>query len=404
MAAAAGLPELTVSRTPDIWWNEMSEQAQISLTQLRALFAAADVHLSDSELKRLRASGLVPARQVHQAGKRGSTSMYPPWVVDQVELVERLGRSERRFRQLRILVRWHGGWVDPDKLRKSLIEMVEGFSNEVRQLADGAEDELAAVDNVANTMTSKPGRSRALRLLRRRLERQNLHKLAFALAALGLGVGLEWDNADPETGEPSLLSVLERAVGIERARRDSSTGMPPLLTPETSTESILAELQAAGSFDARDTARAFREADDETIEQGFADAHVLASLVPFAQAAQIVYGEDAGGLASLEALIDGDTDALGITLLVRQAILLRYLVSAETWEPLKRSLEEQKPKAIALIEMHRALPEYSDLLSGDSKTKLAALPDTERDLIHDRVRAFFAQRPDLAALNDSPSR
>jgi hypothetical protein len=140
----------------------------------------------------------------------------------------------------------------------------------------------------------------------------------------------------------------------------------------------------------------------QTIEQGFTDAQVLTSLVPIAQAAQIVYGEDAGGLASLEALIDGGTDALGITLLVRQAILLRHLVADETWEPLKQSLEEQKPKAIALIEMHRALPEYSDVLSGDSKTKLAALPTAEREQIHARVRAFFTERPDLAAtLNDS---
>jgi hypothetical protein len=380
----------------------MPEPPPISLVQLRALLAAREVYLSDSELKRLRASGLVPARQVHRAGERGSTSAYPPWAVEQIELVERLGRTDRRFRQLRVLVRWHGGWVAPDKLRKSLIEMVEGFSREVRQLSEGAEDELAAVDNVARALTSQPGHSRALRLLRGRLERQNLHRLAFALAALGLGVELEWDNADLETGEPSLRTVLERAVGIERARQDSSAGMPPLLTPETSTESILAELQAAGSFDARDTARVFRDADDGAIAQGFTDAHVLASLVPIAQAAQIVHGEDAGGLASLEALIDGDTDTLGITLLVRQAILLRHLVADEIWEPLKRSLDEQKPKAIALIEMHQALPEYSDLLSGDGKTKLAALPDVEREQIHARVRAFFSERPDLAAaFNDS---
>jgi hypothetical protein len=380
----------------------MPEPEPLSLAQLRVLLAAHDVHLSDSELKRLRANGLVTAQQVHTAGEHGSVSLYPQWVVDQIELVERLARSERRFRQLRVLVLWHDGWVDPNKLRRSLIEMVEGFSAQVRQLAEDAEDELAAVDNVASALTSKPGHSRAMRLLRRRLDGQNLGRLAFALAALGLGVELEWNNDDPETGEPSLRTILERAVGIERARQDTTAGIPPLLTPQASTESILAELQAAGSFDARDTARAFREADDETIQQGFADAHVLASLVPIAQAAQIVYGDDAGGLASLEALIDGDTDALGITLLVRQAILLRHLVSDETWESLKQSLEQQKPKAIALIEMHRALPEYSDLLSGDSKTKLAALPVAEREQIHAHVRAFFAERPDLAAaLNDS---
>ena len=81
---------------------------------------------------------------------------------------------------------------------------------------------------------------------------------------------------------------------------------------------------------------------------------MLASLAPIAQAAQIIHGEDIAGLASLEVLIDDDFDAVGITLLVRQAILLRRWVSVEAWESLRESVERESPKAIALVEMHRA--------------------------------------------------
>jgi hypothetical protein len=78
-------------------------------------------------------------------------------------------------------------------------------------------------------------------------------------------------------------------------------------------------------------------------------------------------------------------------------------VPVENWEPLKKSIEREEPKATALIELHRAFPEYSDLMSSDSYTKLAALPTAEREQIRGRVRDFLPQRPDLAVAFADPT-
>ena len=92
-------------RTPD--------DHPLTLDELRAALGLRGIELSDSQLKRLRREGLLLVdEQRHRPGLHGSESLYPAWTVDQLELVERLARGERRFAQLRVLVRWHGGWVE----------------------------------------------------------------------------------------------------------------------------------------------------------------------------------------------------------------------------------------------------------------------------------------------------
>jgi hypothetical protein len=141
-----------------------------------------------------------------------------------VELVDRLSCRERRFRQLRILVRWHGGWVEPGKLRESLIGMVEGFSAKVRELAEGPGDQLDAVDRVAGELVRKPGRSRAQRMIRHRLEGKDLDRLAFALVALGLGAEVEWDNHDLAAEELGCLPAGATSAHAQRKRARNRPG------------------------------------------------------------------------------------------------------------------------------------------------------------------------------------
>jgi hypothetical protein len=112
------------------------EDEPLTLAELRRALALRGIELSDSQLKRLRREGLLLVReQRHRAGLRGSESLYPAWTVDQLELVDRLAREERRFAQLRVLVRWHGGWVQPDKLRATLTELLEAISVKARAIA-----------------------------------------------------------------------------------------------------------------------------------------------------------------------------------------------------------------------------------------------------------------------------
>ena len=93
------------------------------------------------------------AGQRHRPGVHGSESLYPCWAVDQLELVARLMVEERRFTHLRVLVRWNGGWVRPDKLRESVVRLLEAMSAQARRMTASTIDEGDRADRLAEVMT-----------------------------------------------------------------------------------------------------------------------------------------------------------------------------------------------------------------------------------------------------------
>ena len=126
------------------------DSEKLSLAELRRALRASGLEFSDSQLKRLRREGLLAVEgQRHRPGVRGSESLYPAWAVGQLELVSRLGAMERRFAQLRVLVRWHGGWVRPDQLRASLIALLEPMSAAARRVTETPVDEGDRADRLA---------------------------------------------------------------------------------------------------------------------------------------------------------------------------------------------------------------------------------------------------------------
>ncbi len=116
--------------------------------------------------------------------------------------------------------------------------------------------------------------------------------------------------------------MFEQAVGRTVLVKTKSPVIPQSFSANQPTPALIEEITATGSMDLTDRARAFRDASNTEIDQGFADAHTFASFMLFAEAAQAMYGKDVGGLASLQALLEDNYDTVGITLLVRQAILI----------------------------------------------------------------------------------
>jgi len=375
----------------------------LTLSEVRGGLASHGVALSDRRLKRLRAEGLLPCEgQYHPAGVRGSLSLYPAWCPDQLALVERVARKERRFLELRILVRWHGGWVERGALGDSLAGLLERVSTKARQLASGPGDEGDQADRLARAMSRSPGRSGPSRLMRTRLGGAGFatERAAYAFSALVTRAEISWDNHDPADSVEPLHVVFDRATGIDRARADEIAGSGPLLGAEESTQEIVGELQRAGCFDLLDLGRAFRDADDSAIDRAFADAHRLAGLAPGLAAIQQVAGEDMAGLGSLTELIDDDPDAWGVAVIVRHCLLLQPLVSEDALETIAHAVEEALPAIDATLQIRRGLPSYAEFLGVDGAARLAALPDTERARITGNIRAFVAADPQLAARVD----
>ena len=147
-------------------------------------------------------------------------SFYPRSAVEQLALVAKLARIDRRFDQRRILVAWHEGWVEPRMLRDALVRLLDGASAQMRQMAAGPADKLDATERLARAMIEAPGRSSIARLMRSRLGRENMDMFAYGLAAVGLGITekVSWENHDSNSQEPTLISLLDRAFGLDRAR------------------------------------------------------------------------------------------------------------------------------------------------------------------------------------------
>jgi hypothetical protein len=240
--------------------------------------------------------------------------------------------------------------------------MLEGFSSEVSNMAAGPGDTLDAADRVVQQLNGARGNLPVNRLMRERLGGKNIDRLAFAFVAIGLGGAseLEWDNRDPNSEEPSLQSVFEQAVGLDRARQDKIAGQRSILSPDQLTPALIDEITTTGSMDLADPARAFRDASDAEIDQAFADAHTFALFILFAQAAQAMQGKDVGGLASLEVLLEDDYDTLGITLLVRQAILIRPQLPEGRLEEIDQALKEAAPQFEAVLRHVEGTAEHSN--------------------------------------------
>jgi hypothetical protein len=372
----------------------------LTLTELLEALKARELEFSDSRLKRLRREGLLQVGgQRHRAGMRGSESLYPSSAVDQLKLVARLQAKERRFAQLRVLVRWQGGWVRPDKLRASLIGLLEAMSEQARRMTANTVDDSDRADRLAAVMTRQPGRSGVSQLMRRRLDNvaDDIERAAYAFAAVATRSPIEWENHDPNEPTEPLLAVFERALGIDRARLDDISGDGPLMRERESTQEMLAELQQVGLFDILDLGAAFENASDEAIQRAFDDAIAFAGLNNAFDAIQSVAGDDIAGLGSVTEL-SAAHEAVELAALVRGLLLLRPLIPEGALESIVEAAAQAGPQLQAAQELASALPHLLPYLGLGGAERLDALPADERERVTGEVQDYLATRPELVAM------
>jgi hypothetical protein len=142
----------------------------LTLPELRGALRARDVEVPEWLMRRLRLEGLLQCLgQRHEDGHHGSISLYALSVPEDVELILRLRQRERRFDELRVIVALEGGWVDPSRLRESLIALTEPVSSEVRKIVAGARDADERVERLAQAILRDPPRGQFNKLLFGRL-------------------------------------------------------------------------------------------------------------------------------------------------------------------------------------------------------------------------------------------
>ena len=373
----------------------------LSLAELLAAAAARGGPTTARQVKRLRVEGLVRCiDQRHPRGSRGSSSRYAASEVDQLVLVHELGRRERRFDERRILVVWHGGWVEPEDLRDSLVRILDAVSAKVGRVTEGIEDPAEAADQLTRADRGKRKPSEAVQLMRDRLDgdARALQSAMYALASMGMGADIEWEDHDPESIEESLESITARAIGIDKARSDEVVPGKTLMSPTASAKEVLEGLQASGFLDMQDLARAFREVGHEAIAQAFDDGRLVSGMDLFAEVAEASHGRDVGGLGSIRTLQYDRMDAIEAAMVVRGCLLIRPSVPDGRFEGTAASLEQASGPMRVMLELRRALPAYADFLGVDTEARLAALPDDEAEKVRSDVRAWLDSRPDMRAL------
>ena len=373
----------------------------LSLAELLAAADARDASTTARQVKRLREEGLVRCiDQRHPTGSRGSSSRYAASEVDQLVLVHQLGRRERRFDERRILVAWHGGWVEPEALRDSLVRILDAVSAKVGRVTEGIEDPAEAADRLTRADRGKRKPSEAVQLMRDRLDgdASGLQSAMYALASMGVGADIEWEDHDPESKEESLESITARAIGIDKARSDELVPGKTLMSPTASAKEVLEDLQATGLLEMQDLARAFRDASHDAIAQAFEDGRLVSGMDVFAEAAEASHGRDVGGLGSIRTLQYDRMDAVEVAMVVRGSLLMRPSVPDDRFEATAAALEQASGPMQVMLEMRRALPAYAELLGVDTEARLAALPEEEAEQVRSDIRAWLDSRPDMRAL------
>jgi hypothetical protein len=221
-------------------------------------------------------------------------------------------------------VAWHGGWVDADALRGSLVAVLDSVSASVRDTIRDSEDPGHAAELLIGD-PRKDRSSAATQLIRERLQGDSraLRRVMYAFALMAVGGDVAWSEHDPSSREEPLASVVERATATDRARKDPVFRGKRLAASAPPTEDTLEELHKAGLLEVEDLAGSLRHASRSTIDQAFKDAHTMAGMALPAAAIEASSEEDIGGLGSLRAINPDGRDALAIAVLVRNTLLMR---------------------------------------------------------------------------------
>jgi len=392
-------PPAAVSRTPDPVMSE-SEHDTISLAELLAAVAARGWQASPRQAKRLREEGLLTCvGQDHPAGLQGSRSHYLPSEIDQLALVLRLGTRERRFDERRVLVAWHGGRVDPDALRASLVTLLEKASNAAKSATVDSEDP----GHAAELLIQGPRKTQAspmTKLIRERLggNQHAIQRVMYTFALMAVDGEVHWSEHDPDSTEEPLTSVIERATATERARDDAVFGDRRLAPSAPPAADTLTELQAAGLFKLHDLSGCMQDASDTAIRQAFEDAHTIADMGLVAEAIGASADDDIGGLGSLLALAPDEYNALETALFVRNALLMRPLVPPQAFDQLHAAIKAARGPMTVFLEMRKAMPDDAAVLNLDLQARLAELPKSQTSRIKRKIGEILDSRPELRAM------
>jgi hypothetical protein len=349
--------------------------------------------ISRAQLKRWRRAGVLQrARQEHLLGARGSISWSPEEAVEQALTVATLLADGRRKTEW-VLVQlwWRGMWVDRAALRVCLIDHFDPISRDARTLAESYDDPADAADAAVRAVDwGELSEIVALMLARlggRRRGRRALEDIMWFVFLLAFGG--EYEPAPPSDGSPGLEEVTAQATGIDSAKRDAGPLGTPWLAQDIAGLGFVRDLRRAGALKVMDLAAPIRDASDDDLDRARDDARMFSGeLATIAAAAQLMLGDDVGGLGSLTAMAAAVHEDAYI--LIYAMLVLRRALGDAPFNAIRELTQQEGPRAGAIVELATAVPGVERLLDDQRGDEL------HRDIAA-QVAELLQRRPELLA-------
>ena len=342
----------------------------VTLAQLqRAIGSAGYEAPSKSQLKRLRRAGLLPeVEQQHHGGVRGSITVYPEWVVDQLRHVLLLRATVRNFEHLTFWAWWDQLWVDRRTLRNNLLHWASTGLRGLTRIIDRHDDPFDAADamwaGLGLTNRSAP------RFIQERVGPRHAGTVVYLALQLLAGARPMWEGnattATDSTDGPTADQLLHRASGMDQLTTPipSPGGTLGVLVEEPpAIDELYDDLQDTGMLSPRSWLNAIRTASVPELNEARKVARaILIDLPLIAQAARYL-GADA-------------KNPLGVGQLIREekkdrATLLQYA----SFLPLAVLLRRNNPAEIIAENINAMTEAAATIRQALKDVGLEAVPD-----------------------------
>ena len=282
------------------------EEHWLTVEQLLAL--AADEGFQPPEItarkiERWRKGRLLPRpRRISLGRGQGTRSEYPPETGRQLLALCRLRRRFPHDLDAVCFGLWFERYPLPiDDVKRSMVQLLNPL---LRALPLDAPDPLAAAEQLASQMQSKPRRSSSSHRLKQLRNTDEVDTVVTAAFQLILGdVPGFTSHAEEEYGERSLTEQFVDVLGLNRAQTDHIGKVKPWLPQDSNELARQFEDMAVGQFLSLPTLlQTLKEANSKQLAQARTDLVRLRGFKQAAKAIEGMFGPNAFGFGLLREL------------------------------------------------------------------------------------------------------
>lgn len=380
----------------------LSEADLIACAAQQELHEPNDV-VTPRKLKRWRNNDLIPRPRRRSLGRgRGFRVEYPPGTCEQLLVLLRLHRTERRLHHVRLSL-WLQGFPIPfAAIKKTLDVLTFRPIHRIREDLRHTTVEDAAALSMPTIPRLKTGRT-----IRRRLhDDAAVQQLLTHMMRLILEIGPVFERRripNLTTGEDGVANLLIRAMGLEVARSESVGEAGPWLTGDPAETLERLERQGAFSFDHMQ--QTLHVASTDMLEQARVDAGIFfPGLASIAQALHITAAPEVfGWFFRLLDTHDPEVQVMTIVYL----LAARQELGGTPIDTINATLAAQRPAMEITLGILAAAPDLAPYLNPktglQALTTLTARNPAASDAVTQQLVALFNLHPEWTATMEMTS-